>query len=73
MTVEVRVTKREAPTGTLERRIAAHDKKFDPILQALVNVHDDVRELRSEMKQLRHDLPDIIARAVAPLLTRRED
>ena len=66
MTVETRVKKLEARMETLAERVDSHDDKIDQVLRAVVDMHEDLRRLEA-------NLPGIIARAVAPLLARRED
>ncbi len=66
MSTEVRVTRLEQRVDQLEVDRDGHTDKIDQVLQGVVDMHE-------EMRQLRNDLPDIIARAVAPLLARRED
>ena len=73
MTVEARVAKLEGRTETLEQRVDSHDEKFEQVMRAIVDMHDDLRRLDARVARLETNLPDIIARAVAPLLTRRED
>ena len=70
MSTEVRVSRLEERVDQLETDRDGHTEKIDQVLHAVVDMHND---LQRQIHQLRHDLPDIIARAVAPLLTRRED
>jgi uncharacterized protein YoxC len=73
MTIEARTTKLEARVGTLEGRVDAHDEKLDQVLRAIVDMHDDLRAMRQEAQMREQRLPDIVAKAIAPLLVRRED
>ena len=73
MTVEARVTKLEERVIRLEADRDSHSDKFGQLLHAVVDMHDDVRRLHARFDKLNMDLPDIIARAMAPLLTRRDD
>ena len=63
----------EAGIQALERRVVdleaemQHNRpKLDHVLNAIVDMHDDVRRLEKR-------LPDIIARAVAPLIQELKD
>jgi hypothetical protein len=57
----------------VEQEQIAQRQTLDHVLQVVVDVHGDINSLRKEVQGLRHDLPEIIARAVAPLLKRDED
>jgi uncharacterized coiled-coil protein SlyX len=73
MSTEVRVAKLEQRVTQLETDRHSQVEKIDKVLQAVVDMHDDLRRLDGRVARLETNLPDIIARAVAPLLVRRED
>lgn len=66
MNVEARIPALEERVAHLE--VKAIKPKIDQALEAIVDLHDDVRLLDGKMDRLRNDLPEIIARAVAPLI-----
>jgi uncharacterized protein YoxC len=70
MTTEIRVKRLEERVDQLEADRDGHADKIDQVLHAVVDMHNG---MQGQINQLRADLPDIIARAVAPLLVRRED
>ena len=73
MTVETRLDQVERRVTRLDTDRDSHADKFDRVLQAIVDLHDDVRMLNAKFDKQQASLPDIIARAVAPLLVRRDD
>ena len=71
MNIEARVIALEERVMFLEHKVKEIEPKIDQALHAIVDLHDDVRRLDRKVDQLRDDLPDIIARAVAPLVSGR--
>jgi hypothetical protein len=71
MNVEARVIALEERVAFLETKVKALEPKMDQVLEVVVNVHNDLTAFRREVADLKVDLPDIIARAVAPMLVRR--
>lgn len=59
--VEARIIALEERLAELEAEVKANRPKLDNVLKAILDMHDDLRKFRA-------DLPDIIARSVAPLL-----
>ena len=72
MTIETRVNVLERRVGDIAAIQQQHTSKIDDVLRAVVDVHNALRELRSEFRQLEDRLPEIIARAVAPLIVGRD-
>ena len=52
----------------LEAEVQQTRPRLDQVLAAIVDLHDDVRVLGANSDRLEQTLPDIIARAVAPLI-----
>ena len=63
--IEVRFVAVETRANSLEADARTTSLKIDQALEAIVDVHDDVKALCGEFRNLRDDLPEIIARAVA--------
>lgn len=73
MDVEVRIQTSERRVLDLEAEIRQTRPKLDHVLTAIVDMHDDVRKLDKKVDRLEQKLPEIIARAVAPLLQELKD
>lgn len=79
MNVEARIVALEERLAFLETKVKKMEPKLDHAHSAIVDVHDDVREIGAGLDRLerkfdglKHDLPRIIAEAVAPLLSERD-
>lgn len=70
--VEARIIALEERVGTLEYKVRELEPKVDQVLEAVVDLHNDMNRFRSEVDRRFNELPDVVARAVAPLLRDRE-
>ena len=71
MDVEARLQTLERPVVDLEAEVRQNRPKLDHVLT--VDLHDDVRKLDKKFDRLEQRLPEIIARAVAPLIQELKD
>lgn len=72
LNVEARIAAIEDRLSEVEAEVKANRPKFDHLMQAIVDMHDDLRRVYAELGRLRTDLPTIIAESVAPLIRPRE-
>lgn len=72
MDVEARIIALEERVMFLEHKVKVLEPKIDQALEAIVDLHDDVRAIRVELREFKAAMPEIIARAVAPLLRGRD-
>lgn len=68
MNVEARIIAFEEHVVFIEHKVKELEPKVDQVLDAVVDVHRDLNEMRRETKQRFDQMPDVIARAVAPLI-----
>ena len=73
MDVEARIQALERRIVDLEAEMQQNRPKLDHVLNAIVDLHDDVRKVDRKLDRLEHRLPEIIARAVAPLIQEMND
>jgi uncharacterized coiled-coil protein SlyX len=73
MNVEARIIALEERVSFLEAKVKDHEPKFDQVLMAVVDVHKDLKNFETKVDRLEANLPTIIARAVAPLLSDRSE
>lgn len=66
MNVEARIIALEERVVFLEHKVKELEPKVDQVLDAVVDVHRDLNEMRRETKQRFDQMPDVIA--VAPLI-----
>ena len=68
MNVEVRIAALEERVAEPEVEMKSMKQKLHQALEAVTDVNNDLLGFRADMAGLRRDLPDIIARSVAPLI-----